>query len=572
MVSRRTVLAGLGAAGVAGAGYVAVDRMRVAPERQRMTLATTGRQPNIILVTSDQERSWDQMPPGFIETHCPARARLAARSMNFTRAQSPSQLCSTARGTIYTGRHPQNSSVWENVPIPYATDMKEAIPTMGTLFQDAGYQTAYCGKWHLSRLGQRGEPYAPERVAEIVSQAGFDIALTEKEVDGPFAGYRYDSKTVEQALAQAARRGEDGKPLFMAVNLVNPHDIMYYSSGDAMTASRKVDLQPIMRPPRDPLYDEDLGYDVIGPWGPATRAGKPPAVAEYVRAYETIFGEMAYDDERVARDFQNYYWNAIRDCDRSLALLIDGLEDMGALDDTIVVFTSDHGEFLGAHGLRGKGVTAYREASAIPLMVSAPDGPRGETSDALVSLVDLVPTLLGLAGIDTGPVITEAQLAGQDLSKVAMGEAGPGPRDEDGVLLHWTSLAFIDHKAANAFGDVASRTGLGQAYAYWQMQRNEMADAADKRGQMRGVFDGRYKFARYFAPNQHHRPDDAATLTAMNDLELYDVEADPSEIVNLAADPASAPLVANMNQKLNRLIDREIGVDDGSFLPGFARA
>lgn len=570
-VDRRTLLFSVAAAGGVGAAAIALRGQSAL--RPRADIKNLAGRPNVILITSDQERAWSMMPPGFIDTHCPARRWLAENGISFTRAVTPSQLCSTARGTIYTGAHPQTSAVWENVPLPYATDIRDDIPTVGTLFQDAGYETAYAGKWHLSRLGRRGTPLPPEDVRELVNGAGFDHSLTEAEIDGPRAGFLHDEETVKRALSLANRRGDSGKPLFMAVNLVNPHDIMYYAYDRAMIDSREVRLQPIVLNPDDPLYQQDLGYDVIGPYGPSSRTGRPFAVEEYVRAYEKIFGVLDFSDDEAARHFQNTYWNMIRDSDRRLMTLLDGLDTMGALEDTVIVFTSDHGEFLGAHGMRGKGVTPYRESTQVPMIVVHPEGPGGTESEALISHVDLAPTLLGLAGIDAGAALADLpQMIGRDLSPEAGGTSGLGPRAEEGVLLHWTSLAFIDHRPANVFEEVSHREGLGKLISYWQMTRHELTEAADNRGQMRGVWDGRYKFARYFSPKEHHRPHDWETLTSRNDIEFYDTAADPEERNNLASDGASRTAVLAMNEKLNALIDREIGVDDGSFLPSFARA
>lgn len=573
-VKRRQVLMGAGAlAGVGALAAGGAHLMRTpAPERPRVAIANSlTRRPNVILVTTDQERAWDLYPAGFIEKHCPARSRLLERGVSLTRAHTPSQICSIARGVLYTGAHPQNTSLWENVPLPYASNLKESVPTLGTLFQDAGYRTAYAGKWHMTRLAKRGKPFPPDRVKAEVSSYGFEDVLIDREIDGPLYGFKEDDNTVANALKFLADARADNRPHFLAVNLVNPHDIMYYTANDEMRRSRKVMfIEDVVRPPDTPLYNEDLGYDVIGPWGADSRAGKPEAVSEYARTYELSMGEMPFDDPSIARDFQNYYWNATRDCDRRLETLLDGLDAMGAFDDTIIIFTSDHGEFLGAHGLRGKGVTPYREASTVPLVIAHPDGPASASSAAFASLVDIAPTALALAGVNIDSVRAQApSLVGYDLSEAIANPAETGPRD--GVLMHWTSLAFIDHLSALAFQDVIEASGPLKFFAYRDMQRNELTRAAEKRGQMRGIFDGRYKFARYFSPKRHHQPTDWNSLTALNDLELYDTAADPEERVNLAADPTSRTALLAMNEKLNKLIDQEIGADTGDYLPDFAQ-
>jgi arylsulfatase len=90
-----------------------------------------------------------------------------------------------------------------------------------------------------------------------------------------------------------------------------------------------------------------------------------------------------------------------------------------------------------------------------------------------------------------------------------------------------------------------------------------------KRGAIRSVFDGRYQFTRYFSPKQHHRPASIEELFKLNDVELFDLHADPNEVTNLAMEPKKhGELLAAMNAKLNKLIDTEVGEDVGQMLPG----
>lgn len=572
-LSRRKLLVSAGvAAGVTGiAGATVAWRRHQMNQPSRLTLPQAGAgAPNVLLIVTDQERGWDLLPAGFIDRHCPARSQLSAQSVNFTQAHTPSPFCSMARSTLYTGQHPQRNGLWENIPLPYATNLRRSTPTLGTMFGAAGYHTAYFGKWHLSRLHDKQRVnFTPDQVRAELQSYGFAEIGTQHELDGPLGGFQTDADTTQRAAAFLRSTERASRPWFCAVNLLNPHDIMYYTSGEAMTKSRKMDFpDALARPPVDPFYAQDLGYGLLPNYGPKTLVRRPEAAYEYGRAMDTTLGVLDYGDERTGREFQNYYYHCIRDTDRYLMQVLQALQASGQDQRTIIVFTSDHGELLGAHGLRGKGTVPYREAVRVPLLVRMPGGARGAQTQALASHVDLAPTLLAAAGLSTEAVANELPaLAGRNLATQVATPTQADPRAEqgDGILLHWTSLAAQDHDSLLAI-DLARRSGGVTPLTFLQ---KEVRDGMQRRGQMRGVNDGRFKFARYFKPTDHHRPRDWATLIAGNDLELYDLQADPGETKNLAADPQAAKdTLLAMNAKLDRLIEREIGVDDGRFLPG----
>lgn len=567
-LNRRTLLVAAGGGTIAIGAGVALRPTARQPELKLPK--PKGKALNVLLLVTDQERGWDMLPAGFLERHCPARMRLLGDSLHFERAHTPSQFCSMARSVIYSGQHPQRNGLWENIPLPYATNLRRDTPTLGTMFGAAGYHTAYFGKWHLSRLNDKdGRIFTPEQTRAELQSYGFAEIGTTRELDGPLGGFEADGETTDRALAFLRAPQRADKPWMAAVNLLNPHDIMYYTTGDAMTRSRRTRFPAdLARPPATALYAQDLGYALAPNFGRATLAGRPPAVQEYATTMELGLGEFPFDDPVAAHDYQNYYLNCIRDTDRHLGHILQALEQTAQADRTIVVLVSDHGELLGTHGLRGKGTVPYREGSRVPLLIRHPEGARGTSSFALASQLDLAPTLLGLAGVDAEARANELPgLVGRDLAG-CLADPGSDPRggeDGDGLLLHWTSLAFQDHDATLAIANARDNGGVSPL----TFMKAEVRAGVGRRGQMRAVYDGRWKFARYFKPTQHHVPRDWSTLIGLNDLELYDTLTDPGENANLAVRPqeASARLLA-MNDKLNRLIEREIGIDDGRFLPG----
>lgn len=569
-LKRRHLIGAAAAVGVGGAG-VGVYQSRFADLPRADVKPVQRGAYNVLFVLTDQERSWDQLPADFIDRHCPNRAWLRAHAVEVKHANTTSQLCSMARATIYTGVHAPFTGVWENTPLPYAEGLRRDVPTMGSVFQDGGYLTGYAGKWHLTHMQSPSAGADPLRSRQLVQSYGFDEALLDGEVDGAYAGMSTDEAIARRAVDFMQRHRNAPQPWMLAVNLVNPHDIMYYTASEDMTRSRVTQFpDQSARPPDTPLYQQDLGYEVFGTWGPATRGGKPRAVQEFSRTMDEALGHMPYDDPAVAREFQNYYLNCIRDCDRQLGLVLDGLRKSGQLQRTIVVFTADHGEFLGAHGLRGKGSSIYREASEVPLFILHPDGRKGVTSPSLFSAADLIPTLLGLAGLSADDYLAQLpHMAGFDLSSLATAPDRPTARDKAGVLAYWTGLTFLDHRNVRRFDDIQKRAPGVKQLAMLGMIREAVAT---QRGAMRGLITPRYKFARYFKPVEHHVPTTWEMLSSRNDVELYDLQNDPREITNLANHADQRDNLVRLNAQLNTLIAREIGADDGRFLPVYMRA
>jgi arylsulfatase A-like enzyme len=526
-----------------------------------------GDQLNVLFIVSDQERGWHLYPTGFFDTHTPARAWLRDHGVHFTGFNTPTPICSTARGLIYSGLHSMNNGVFDNVPLPYASPLRTDVATLGTAFMDAGYLTGYAGKWHLSRMHEQVTDSAEAQANNATIRSyGFMETELEEESDGALAGWRYDARTVDHATRFMARHANDEQPWMLAVNLVNPHDIMYYTAGDEMTASRVSQFPDVSaRPPLDdPLYAEDLGYELTDNYGPRTSVGRPGAVDEFRLTFDEVLGHMPFDDVDAGREMQNYYWNCTRDSDRHLQRLLATLRDIGQLERTIIAFTSDHGEMLGTHGMRGKGTTAFREASTVPGIIVHPHGRRGVTNDALLSHTDWMPTMLSLAGVPAEQVADQLpSLVGFDFSAAVFDDTEL-TRPGGAMLLHWTSLAYVEHRNIRRF-EVARQLPpderMPQILAL-------MDSALDNRSQMRGVFDGRWKFQRYGSPLHLTPPTTFDELLAHWDVDLYDTDADPGEVTNLALHAEQwKEQMMTLNAQLNSLLAAEVGVDDGSYNP-----
>lgn len=528
---------------------------------------------NIVFILVDQERYFR---PGELpaDLRLPAREALQRRGTSFVNHRIASCVCTSSRSVLYTGRHIQHTRMFDNTNFPWMGSMSPEIRTVGHMLRDAGYYTAYKGKWHLTKefetvnkLGMPTKIFTAEMEAYGFSDymgIGDIIAHTR-------GGYAHDGITAAMSVSWLRSKGrelaQEGKPWFLAVNLVNPHDVMFYDTDAPGTpVQERRGLAHVARDPVDPLYAQQWEFALPASHAqPLDAAGRPPAHRDFLRSHDALVGPIPNEEPRWRRR-HNYYLNCMRDVDRSIAQVLAELEAAGLADDTIVILTSDHGDMDGAHQLHAKGAVAYREQNNVPLLVAHPAYAGGRECRAVTSHADLAPTLVALTGVapDRRAAIVQG-LPGRDLSGLL---AAPGQASLDavreGALYCYNMLAYLD-------GDY-----LLKAVAHLQAggkpdQLKQAGIVPDlmKRGAVRSIFDGRYTFTRYFSPRQHNRPATLEALHRFNDVELFDLQADPAEMNNLAAPGGRhRELVEAMNDKLNRAIDREVGEDRGQMLPG----
>jgi len=443
------------------------------------------------------------------------------------------------------------TQIYDNDNMPYIRPLDPALGTLGTMLRSAGYYCTYQGKWHLSRAYR--DPSDPAASTNSLEPYGFSEFNRWGDLDGgAWAGLKIDPVIAGQAVGWLRDRAPvvaAEQPWFMAVNFVNPHDIMSFDYGGRGVVKPPPNLAEAMvvKPPADiPIYartwDVDLPASATDDLG-----GAAPAVREYAAAMETMFGPVP--DAEAWRRGIGFYLNCMRDVDRSLDLVLDALQASGQADRTVVVFTSDHGELAGSHGLRQKGNLVYDENFHVPLVISHPDLAAGGTTDALASAVDLAPTLLDIAGLEATDVAERFPgLNGHSLLPALTGEPV-----RDGVLTAVEIVTTLDD---------GYWRGLGEPDGPQRMMAGTLRPDWTKRGFLRGWTDERYTFGRYFSPLAPNRPRTVQDLMADNDVVLYDRDVDPGEVDNLAHDPEHRGTVERLLGRLEGLIDTEIGADD----------
>lgn len=484
--------------------------------------------PNILLITTDQQH-YTALGVHDPILKTPSLDRLCAEGTRFDRAYCPSPVCTPSRASIITGQYPSHHGAWTiGVKLP------EDVPTVGDMLIEAGYRTALIGKAHFQPLASTPDSVSLECQPTLRDLDfwrrfngpwyGFEhIELARNHADESHAGQHYAIWLEQQGLADWKQYFQPlpGETAEKAPRIMHgrsswrsdrswqlPEDLHY----TRWTGDRSLALLDDLAAGGAPFFlwssfhDPHPPYTVSEPWAsmydpadmtvgavtPGEHDRNPPHFgkaleerpdfADWHQPFQAHGCEShVYPEDELRKDKAVYY-GMMSFIDQEVGRLLDRLDELGIAENTLVIFTTDHGHFLGQHGLIAKGPFHYEDMLRIPMIVRQPGTvPAGRVSEALQSLVDLAPTILDAAGLKV-----------------------PGAMQGVSQLSHWRGA----HEAARDFVLCENRHNPRMPHAQTYV-------------------DARYKITVYRRENFG---------------EIFDLEADPGELRNLWDDPASAAL------------------------------
>lgn len=484
--------------------------------------------PNLLVFMTDQQRGATVLPGSPVKALTPNLDRFRTEGVTFTQAFCPSPHCCPSRASFFSGLYPSEHGVWNNVDVGNALSrgLNDGVRLWSEDLAAAGYRMTFSGKWHVSaeetpaergweltapmtprhplpagawrpepkpyewahyEHAGSGAPAGPRGEAQILRE-GYGTYTHYGERENPFR----DGEVTAQAVAALRDRPRDTRPWCQYVGTLGPHD-------------------PYFVPPRFlDLYDPDA---IRLPSTFGDRMLDKPAL------YRRTRGRFDQLSEREQREAIRHYLAFCSYEDALFGEVLAALDASGEAENTVVLYCSDHGDYLGEHGLWCKGLPCFQPAYHIPAIVRWPAGlaQPGRTVDAFVTLADLAPTFLELAGIGV-----EREFAGRSLMPFLRAES---PAD-------WPDAVFTQSNGNELYG----------------IQRSVMTR------DWKLVYNG------------------------FDDDELYDLRQDPGETVNLARDPARRPVVRELSRRLWRFaharrdvaINPYIMVSLAEFGPGIA--
>lgn len=417
-------------------------------------MAKQAKRPNILVFMVDEERypvSYEtENVKAWRKKNFKALDWFQNHGMEFNNHYAGSAACVPSRATIFTGQYPslhgvtQTTGAAKNSTDPDVFWLDSAtVPTMGDYFRAGGYQTHYRGKWHVSdadilmpgthqplhSYDDNGNPVKPVidlyKAANRLNEFGFSgwigpephgsaKANTGTNRDPGFA--RETIELIEELESEKKKSAGEQAPWLIVNSFVNPHDIVLFGlAWKSFGYPFKEGFVPEIGKPE--TQDESLDT-------------KPSCQSSYVDVYPKMLMPQP-----ALELYRQFYYSLQHESDQHIWSVFKRLMKTSFFEDTIIVFTSDHGDLLGAHGgMHQKWHSAYEEMTHVPFIVSHPTMfKESKQANMLTSHVDLVPTLLGLAGIDQKAALKKLQkthsqarpLIGRDLSGVITGKVNP---------------------------------------------------------------------------------------------------------------------------------------------------
>ena len=458
------------------------------------------RNSKIILIMTDTQR-WD-MCGCYRDTglRTPNIDRLAERGVRFERAYTAQPVCQPARAAIFTGLYPHSCGSWSN-----SMGISDNAPTLGRRLSDYGVHTAYVGKWHLDGGDYFGTGKCPpgwdpdywydmRSYLEELSDGERLISRNSAYMDdNDFpAELTYGRRCADKAESFLRRCG--GGDFFLAVSFDEPH-------------------HPYMCPPPYSAMYSDYTFP------------KSPNVYDSLENkpdYQRVWAGGRQNADKSALEIRHrYYFGCNSFIDGEIGRVAEAAGRYAP--DALIIYTSDHGDFLHSHSLDGKGPAAYDEITRIPLIFSGGGAPSGVVDPNPASHINLAPTIMEIMGFRP-PRTMEGKSLAPELADLARQAAAEKPAD-------------TERGAGRAEGRLVERiTPLRtNSHVFIEFGRYEVDhDGFGGLQLMRTVFDGRYKF----------------TVNLLSGDELYDLERDPYEMDNLIASPPCVDIRDSLHDAL----------------------
>lgn len=494
----------------------------IQPEYFRFLLADE-KKPNLLFIMCDQYRQDVMGAYGNKIIKTPNLDKLAEEGIRFNYFYISSYPCSPSRAVFLTGLYPQsNGVIWNNFVL------KPGVSTLGSILKEFGYETVWIGKWHLSGpekviFDEKGKIIGVEKAKanEITDplKVGFDIYVAGNKdyidylhkVGFTNINYKYPQKDghslipeehfittyyVNQAIEYLNnwKKYKSNKPFALCVSIEGPHrPVNPPQPWDKMYPLESIKLPDNFFDPmkNKPKLHVDFVFRMLGKKIDEAEREKLKKAIVYENEFWDLFDRPEWT-EKEFKEWISHYYGYVSSIDKQIGRLLDTLDSLGLKNNTIVVFTSDHGDYVGSHGMIDKSIAAYEELMKIPFIIRYPGVIKGGSkSDALISNVDFLPTILDLMGIQK-----PEGLEGKSFIKVILGETD---KHRDAV-----------------FTTINAMKGRGN--------------------KLRMIRTNKWKYVLNWEPRDID--------------ELYDLEKDPGELNNLIFEPKYKPIIEELRMKL----------------------